>query len=498
MGTAFRIYPPIGIARLGNSPDEFFVGPESPGHGFVPAPNGQYRDVQQRIRRQGARFRIYECQFDEATPELLTAVREITAAEATIEWSVHLANNKATRSGLNTSTVPRSLLEIDGGSTPISGVNQSVSVADDITITDNNGQNQTANVKLGDLKTDDAGRLIVLGGHGNSESVTGAQVVGLYNSGWYDDAADGSVTARIQLNGSNEFQDAEPAWVVVGPPAYAHPIFNIVTMFDLAVDVATRLPANRLVLDPICRFTRDIYPVLRRGVDMQWTSLSALGPHGNGGGNFLEQPLFGLLHDATSAGSAAARSHVFGRLKDPANGGSGFFPQNMPALSGLSLTATQYARFRAWRDGDYVDDWSGPPTETPLEQIPIADQPAALTRAALEAGVGGSFQPGIEVASVFSSTATFKAPFRIADHVSPGDLTQLLSVPWQADFAACGTGWWPGGRPNFVMNAAGQRYNWVPGNVGMQEMVNEWNRLGFITPDHQAGTVRYVEEERLF
>ena len=28
MATTYKIHPAIGIARVGNSPDEFFVGPE--------------------------------------------------------------------------------------------------------------------------------------------------------------------------------------------------------------------------------------------------------------------------------------------------------------------------------------------------------------------------------------------------------------------------------------------------------------------------------------
>jgi hypothetical protein len=32
-----KIFPPIGIARLGNSPNEFFIGPEIPGDHTPPA-----------------------------------------------------------------------------------------------------------------------------------------------------------------------------------------------------------------------------------------------------------------------------------------------------------------------------------------------------------------------------------------------------------------------------------------------------------------------------
>ena len=100
MPVKFRIHPAIGIARLGDSPDDFFIGPEAPG--IPPTLNkpdgsstqpGKYKDKQQQIKRQGARFRIYE--YTEDTAGVVTKVREITATEGQIEWEVHLANGKA-------------------------------------------------------------------------------------------------------------------------------------------------------------------------------------------------------------------------------------------------------------------------------------------------------------------------------------------------------------------------------------------------------------------
>jgi hypothetical protein len=67
MPNIYRIHPAIGIARVGDSASECFVGPEAPG---VPPslnrpnaprdPSAGYKDDQGRIKRQGARFRIYE------------------------------------------------------------------------------------------------------------------------------------------------------------------------------------------------------------------------------------------------------------------------------------------------------------------------------------------------------------------------------------------------------------------------------------------------------
>ena len=70
-----RIHPAIGIARVGNSPDEYFLGPEdslSP-----PArPPGAIATTQGRLKRQAARFRVYG--YDSAGK----VVGEITSAEA--------------------------------------------------------------------------------------------------------------------------------------------------------------------------------------------------------------------------------------------------------------------------------------------------------------------------------------------------------------------------------------------------------------------------------
>lgn len=84
--TRVAVYPPIGIARVGNSP-EHYLAPEVPGlPAFSP---GGYKDADGRVKKQVVRFRIYG--FNEAGE----VVREITADEAEIEWRVHVANHKA-------------------------------------------------------------------------------------------------------------------------------------------------------------------------------------------------------------------------------------------------------------------------------------------------------------------------------------------------------------------------------------------------------------------
>src|SRR5215510_9949796 len=91
---ACKIHPGIGIARVGNSPNHYFIGPEAPG--VNKAPRGGYKDtgepsrgVPPRVKRQGARFRIFG--YNSAGQ----MVREMKAGEVEITWTVHLANEKA-------------------------------------------------------------------------------------------------------------------------------------------------------------------------------------------------------------------------------------------------------------------------------------------------------------------------------------------------------------------------------------------------------------------
>jgi hypothetical protein len=84
--TTVRIHPAIGVARIGNSPGEIFIGPELPGDRAPPV--GGYKDGALRIKRQAARFRIFG--YDSAG----NLVKELLASDASVTWTVHLANKK--------------------------------------------------------------------------------------------------------------------------------------------------------------------------------------------------------------------------------------------------------------------------------------------------------------------------------------------------------------------------------------------------------------------
>ena len=166
---------------------------------------------------------------------------------------------------------------------------------------------------LGGLLTDGSGRLLVLGGHGNSGCyLTGVgepQIVDFANNdGWFDDVSDGPVTAILKYWDEDDLEHRylqvdEPSWVVVGYPRFAPQIVDIVTLDDVVYDVSVRefaydtylygeAPWQPRAIDPenpdplrLWRvadksynpgyypyFYRDIWPILLRPFQMQWVT----------------------------------------------------------------------------------------------------------------------------------------------------------------------------------------------------------------------------------
>lgn len=248
--THVRIHPGIGIARVGNSQNDFYIGPEVTNP--QPTAFGSTRDKGGAIKRQAARFRVYG--YDKYG----NVVSEIQQSDTTsIEWSVHVANKKAAWYEFNaaldipatvTLTVPlrnpdvtggdRQALVIDSGEVSISGIKMNDS---SYTLA---GNFQGTPVTLGELQTDEMGRLLVLPGFGVSASPSGKPVYNPANpnsfnnaAGWYDDICDGPVHAKVTIGGID--YDADPAWVVSAPPNYAPDLTGWRTLNDLLRDVYT-------------------------------------------------------------------------------------------------------------------------------------------------------------------------------------------------------------------------------------------------------------------
>lgn len=478
--TTYRIHPAIGIARVGNSETGYFIGPEQPGQ----APQESYKDGVASVLRQGARFRIYE--YDEAGK----AVREITSADAEITWRVHLANRKAAGPkiftvGNRNPGIPPEYLIIDPGERSIP--------AGDPGPLPLVGKFLGSDVRLGELRTEESGRLIVLGGHGRSFSPIGAPIDDTFNNdGWYDDTADGRVSASLRFHGQEPVA-AQSAWVIAAPPDFAPPIGNVISLYDIVYEAAlSRFGVN---YDPLLAagkvsFEQHVFPLLQRTAHTWWVDVTAAiagKGHAPGmNGDFLSEPLLKLLQDNDQNPESAAwkaRHSVFKRLRKPDGSGG-----NMPLLADSpALPPWKYEVMKLWADGKFELD------------IPLRPEchpsPFDLDKAALDACVGAAFYPGIEAPRILrDQLSLYAAPFRISSQVLPGLITQGLAIPWQTDFLACGTGWWPAVRPNDVFRN-GERQEWDEGITSFKEMVEKWARLGFVLPSGVANPP-FIEKER--
>jgi hypothetical protein len=442
MATTYRIHPAIGVARVGNSPDEFFIGPEHVGE--VPEPAGGFKDAQCRVKRQAARFRIFAHHDDGST-------HEITDAEADIHWTVHLVNAKAAHPGRGNSE-PAADLTIDPGPRTLTGPDQR-QLFDDGTISF--AGHPTVTVPLGEIRSDDDNHLLVLGGHGHSASPAGNVVGGFWqNEGWYDDVSDGPVTATVTLHADGSTPAVEGAWVLVTPPKFAPHQDSVTTLHDRVLQKMIDL--GLATAPTTTSYTRDVWPILQRARDMRWV-----------------EGIFGAHTWADPVTSQPVVDAIVGRLR-PAG--------NMPALNGSdsALTPTQLAHMQRWQAGSYTNDWTGVPAPE------TAITPEGVDRAALEACVGGAFFPGIEAGGLSAGDrpileAPYAAAFRLSSSVAPGTISKAMALPWQADFKACGDNWWPVPRPNDVIaQDSGSSARWERDVASMDDMVDLWHTLGFV------------------
>jgi len=261
MATVYKIHPAIGIARVGNSPDEFFVGPERVGP--VPEPAGGFKDAECRVKRQAARFRIFAHHDDGST-------QEVTDAEAQITWTVHLVNAKAAHPGRGNSE-PAADLTIDPGARTLSGPGQRQEL--DTGVIRFSGH-PPVTVPLGEVRTDDANHLLVLGGHGSADSPAGNLIGSFWgNPGWYDDVSDGPVSATVRLRADGSTPAVLGAWVLVTPPKFAPHQDSVTTLYDR---VLQRMVDLGLVPAPTTTsYTRDIHPILQRARDTRWVEASS-------------------------------------------------------------------------------------------------------------------------------------------------------------------------------------------------------------------------------
>ena len=494
MATIYKIHPAIGVARVGNSPTKFFIGPETPDSPGVEIGADGTETALTRykqdglVKRQAARFRVFAYEQDAAGN--LELVGEV-GADAQVAWTVDLVNRKAALNRRVGPAGPRNIGIADRDSLIIRGPRPATIAGRNRPAATVAGRFLGKEVFLGELRTDGEGRLIVLGGRGASGSVPPGRPLETFISSdrWHDDVSDGPVTATVTLPGQAPVVVHESAWVVVAPPDFAPPVGPIVSLYDVAFQAAI----DKGALQPDVRpsFARHIKPMIQRTADMRWVDDWDEWRQ-------LHTIDFDTLADP-SPSAAAARKAVADRIRNPRLiefEMPEFLNTTTPAGVPIGGYVTQ------WETGDFVNDLATP---VPAESIP--DQ---LDRIALHHCTGNNFFPGIEAGENLRDPNMYGRPFRLdptnVGKVFPGCLTEIMALPWQADFFLCRGGgelsfnWWPTQRPDKVMTRPdripGSDEDWAQPIGDFKGMVDNALRLGFIVPRQVDGDTVVVETER--
>jgi L-Lysine epsilon oxidase N-terminal/L-lysine epsilon oxidase C-terminal domain len=517
--TQVMIHPSIGIARVGNSPDQYFLAPEMAG-GTLNDPD-HFRDAQGCIKRQAPRFRLYGA---DARGNI---IKELTADDGDITWQVNVANKKSawydfdlafdipaalgvfkgyppTVSKLRNNTLTgntRQRLAINGGDLTITGVNTNKD-GKDPAFSFNKGTfyspsgNDTP-VYLGELRTDDKGRLIFLGGIGHSFSYSNSPATTFANNEtWCDDMSDGPVDAQIKLNDGRTLT-ALGGWVLTAPPDYAPGVQAFVTGYDLLLQAAIDGGYNMLPATP--SFWNDIYPILKRLPLNQWVNATVFFQHGWGSPGDLSNPAMIAQLNNTGEASLALRRSLFMQFRNPdykvmqaeflppiyGDDVQNFKSTDTDPRNFMAILPFQYKFLNQWAEGKFIADTPPPPVI--WENLTPAQQAANLDRAGLDETIGGPFHPGCEFTWPMRQPMMYSAPFRLKrrpdapldygptldskqalapggplDGSSPGDVSRWMAVPWQTDTSSCLSGYagimglyiptfWPVRVPNDVL-----------------------------------------------
>ncbi|MFT5778197.1 MAG: hypothetical protein ACI837_001153 [Crocinitomicaceae bacterium] len=314
----FRIYPSIGVARLGNGEaikEEVVFSPEVPWANLYDT-DQHYLTSDGKLKKQAQRFYIYECD------ENGNAIRKINPDDYDIEWRAEVANKKPFWYDFNNSldlsiqTENQNLSpnffdkEIAPG---ISASMRNPNVLDEskrkegaenfrrelinrpkrafvtkehsrkaiggsFPFVETEGllskiatkmNSKIKEVNLGTLEYHE-GSLIFYGGDGKSASLNPSDLNTDFadNSNWYDDICDGRITAKITSKKTKEvveLNDANSAaWIATAPPDYAPQIQPISTMYDLICGTANESYAPELSL---------VFPIFYRLYRMQWVNM---------------------------------------------------------------------------------------------------------------------------------------------------------------------------------------------------------------------------------
>ncbi len=492
------VHPALGVARVGNSPDAFFLAPEVSGT----TPTGPFKDPEGAMARQAARFRIFGYDGDGQV------VTEITAAEASITWRVRLGNAKAAWYGADEpldlpSAEPMPLRNPDVSdrtSLAILSDWHRVSGAASRPASLGGGAFLGSPVTLGEILTDEMGRLIVLPGNGSAVKGPNAPPLQGFadNDGWTDTTSDGPVQATVRIG--DRVLVADPGWVLCGSPNYGPGMAaGIVTLYDTAFSSLVLAGRRKR---PRTEYHRDIAPIFERITDMQWVNSGYLTTNGFGSLRDWTTPQWQKRLSDSSRGNDELRRAILSMFRDAFYGV--LQPGLAPDLYGdkvsvgvtqpsdprqwLAVSPVQYAHLRAWAKGDFT---VGPDRRAVLsvDELPLRERPRSLDRSALDGCLGGAFHPGVEFPWISRTDWIWTDDLRLAKpavvpdlrttgplltpavatsrtgplaSIGPGDLVKWMGVPWQADSASCRFGYqkpispvlpgfWPARIPNSVL-----------------------------------------------
>ncbi len=327
---------------------------------------------------------------------------------------------------------------------------------------------------LGRLQTDEHGRLLVVAASGRAcawfrpDNTPYPLAADVDNDGWFDDTADGPVSATVVFD-DGSVQPAHGAWVVATDPAYAPQTPNVVTLWDDIYDTWVRKLALVPELfdvgfNPAFRpsFDEHVLPFFRGAAMQRWNT---------------DLPVYAIeAHDAVGRITAADDPagtilSGLGYIRDPNNQGEADVGVPLMPLSlgdagapFMQPTFTQYFLLSQWDAGRSEPGGTTPPLG-PGE---------FLDKASLFNCLGGRFSPGIDMtfcvrdpelweqdwrtggggpfrikpAPLDYRSASPDAPFLTQGYVpvhtgdaglEPGDTSKFMALPWHTDYNSCAT-----------------------------------------------------------
>ncbi|MEL6867682.1 MAG: LodA/GoxA family CTQ-dependent oxidase [Bacteroidota bacterium] len=387
-------------------------------------------------------------------------------------------------------------------------------------------------VYLGELRTDEAGRLIFLGGYGDSASAfpNNSPTTFGNNDGWHDDTADGPVTATVKLKGSDDTLEVDPAWVLSAPPNYAPDVISVQTIWDVIFDASQ---GQFFPQKTVPSFMNDILPLLQQFSDAQWVNYGFYVNYGyQQPFDFNNKDYIAKLATITTDKDGVVddrfreyRRQIFNyfRPPNPTQIDADAWPWmygdvvSIPATSPqafLSVTKTLHTYLSNWKDGNFIQDWD--PDFQPPSSIDQVSNPAKqahlINKASLWFCLGGPFHPGCEMTWPVRHSTMYNSAFRFRIRAAndpepdygemldyetvmsargplyaqgPGDITRWMAVPWQTDTASCRSGYdsqydpwvptfWPARVPNHVL-AEVEYLKVIDESLPMEERIEAFN-----------------------